>query len=212
MDTYRSYVNYLEKTLPSKLVVLEYGKDFINGLVPISSIYNVLFFLNKNSLCQFKVLVDITAVDWIGRQEDKINVLKLKGFSNDFRFSRLFSLDSRFCLVYNILSTQYNFRILLKSFLDVLTPVNTVTSIYRSANWWERETWDMFGIVFFGHPDLRRILTDYGFEGHPLRKDFPLSGYTEVRYDEVEKKIVHESVEFLQEFRNFDYTSPWAQR
>ena len=141
-----------------------------------------------------------------------MSILKLNSFSEDSRFSRIFSLNSRFCVVYNVLSTRYNFRIILKSFVDIFSSVPTVTDLYRSANWWERETWDMFGIVFSGHPDLRRLLTDYGFEGYPLRKDFPLSGYTEVRYDEVEKKIVHESVEFLQEFRNFDYTSPWVQR
>lgn len=207
---YKSYVNYLEKCLPSSLVVLEYGRDLFSILVPFKLIKKVSFFLNKNSVTQFKVLVDITAVDWLGRDSDKIRVLKLSHFYNYPRFSRLFNIQSRFCLIYSFLSVQYNFRILLKSFLGSYS-VETLAFLYKSANWWERETWDMFGIFFSGHPDLRRLLTDYGFEGHPLRKDFPLSGYTEIRYDESEKRIVSDSVEFLQEFRNFDYTTPWIQ-
>lgn len=211
MYKYSYYADYLEKCLPSKFVTLEYGRDFIHALTPKNSIYNVLFFLNRNSLSQFKILTDVTAVDWVGRDKDKFSALRLFHFLKDLRFFRIFSLDSRFCLIYNILTVQYNFRIILKSFVKDAEAVQSTVPIYRSANWWERETWDMFGILFIGHPDLRRLLTDYGFEGHPLRKDFPLSGYTEIRYDEVEKKIVHDSVEFFQEFRNFDYTSPWAQ-
>lgn len=208
---YLSYVKYLEKCLPSKFIALEFGKDYINGIIPRDSIYNLLYFLNKHSHCQFKVLTDITAVDWLGRSADKLISSKLKGFEADVRFCRVMSLESRFCLVYNLLSTRYNFRLILKSFVGSTNTVDSVTNIYKSANWWERETWDMFGIIFNNHPDLRRLLTDYGFEGHPLRKDFPLSGYTEIRYDEGEKKIVYEPVEFLQEFRNFDYTTPWTQ-
>jgi NADH dehydrogenase (ubiquinone) Fe-S protein 3 len=114
-------------------------------------------------------------------------------------------------LVYNLLSVHYNARIRVKTYTDELTPVESASSVYLSADWFEREIWDMYGIFFTNHPDLRRILTDYGFEGHPLRKDFPLSGYTEVRYDDELKRIVSEPIELAQEFRKFELKSPWEQ-
>ena len=117
--------------------------------------------------------------------------------------------NERFEVVYNLLSLQYNTRIRIKTHINELTPVDSLVPVYNSASWWERETWDMFGIFFANHPDLRRILTDYGFEGHPLRKDFPLSGYVEVRYDDSEKRVVTEAVELTQDFRYFDFSSPW---
>ncbi len=149
-------------------------------------IHPFLTFLRDHMNTQFKVLVDVTAVDYPSR-------------------------DLRFEIVYNLLSIQYNSRIRIKTCIDEITPVTSSTSIYSSAGWWEREVWDMFGIFFSGHPDLRRILTDYGFQGHPLRKDFPLTGYTEVRYDDSEKRVITENLELSQEFRYFDFASPWEQ-
>lgn len=141
-------------------------------------------FLRDHTNTQFKMLLDITAVDYPTR-------------------------NLRFEVVYNLLSVQYNSRIRIKTCVDEITPVDSLCELYPSANWWERETWDMFGIFFTRHPDLRRILTDYGFQGHPLRKDFPLSGYVEVRYDDSEKRVITEPIEMTQEFRYFDFASPW---
>ena len=130
------------------------------------------------------MLIDITAVDYPLR-------------------------SSRFEVVYQLLSIHYNARIRVKTNVDELTPIESVSSLFPSANWFERETWDMFGICFLNHPDLRRIFTDYGFEGHPLRKDFPVSGYVEFRYDDSKKRVISEPVELAQEFRYFDFASPW---
>jgi NADH dehydrogenase (ubiquinone) Fe-S protein 3 len=116
---------------------------------------------------------------------------------------------NRFEVVYHFLSHRYNSRIRVKTYCDEVTPVPSITPNFPAANWFEREAYDMFGIYFSGHPDLRRILTDYGFEGYPLRKDFPLTGYVEVRYDEEKKRIVAEPLELTQQFRNFDYGSAW---
>lgn len=145
---------------------------------------SLLIFFRDHTNCQFKVLMDICGVDYPGRQ-------------------------NRFEIVYNLLSVRYNARIRVKTFVDELTPVPSSTSVFNSANWWEREVWDMYGVFFSDHPDLRRILTDYGFEGFPLRKDFPLTGYTEIRYDDEEKRVVTEPLELTQEFRYFDFKSPW---
>uniref|UniRef100_A6YEC6 NADH dehydrogenase [ubiquinone] iron-sulfur protein 3 n=1 Tax=Chlorokybus atmophyticus TaxID=3144 RepID=A6YEC6_CHLAT len=143
-----------------------------------------LFFLRDHMGTQVKILLDICGVDYPSRKD-------------------------RFEVVYNLLTIQYNSRIRIKTCVDEITPVSSVVSVFNSAAWWEREVWDLFGIFFSNHPDLRRILTDYGFEGHPLRKDFPLSGYVEVRYDDAEKRVVSESIEMAQEFRYFDFSSPW---
>ena len=143
-------------------------------------------FLKEHSNSQCKQLIDVTAVDFPSRK-------------------------SRFCVVYQLLSVHYNSRIRLKTHVDEITPIDSMSEIFPSAAWWERECWDMFGIFFSNHPDLRRILTDYGFQGHPLRKDFPLSGYVEVRYDDSEKRVITEPVELTQEFRYFDFASPWEQ-
>ena len=147
-------------------------------------IVRVLMLLRDDVSCSFKQLVDICGVDYPER-------------------------TPRFEIVYNLLSLTNNNRIRVKVRTDQDTPVPTVTEVYSSANWWEREAWDLFGIYFSGHPDLRRILTDYGFEGHPLRKDFPLTGYKEIRYDDEKKRVVYEPVKLTQEFRNFDFLSPW---
>ena len=143
-------------------------------------------FLKNHCNSQCKQLIDVTAVDYPSRK-------------------------NRFSLVYQILSVHSNSRIRLKTNVDEITPVHSMTGVFSSAAWWERECWDMFGIFFSNHPDLRRNLTDYGFQGHPLRKDFPLSGYVEVRYDDSEKRVVTEPVEMTQEFRYFDFASPWEQ-
>jgi NADH-quinone oxidoreductase subunit C len=149
-----------------------------------SSIVKVLTLLRNDHNCQFKQLVDLTAVDFPDQAE-------------------------RFQVVYNLLSLKQNQRIRVKLTTDERTPVASVSAVFSSAIWLEREAWDMFGILFSDHPDLRRILTDYGFEGHPLRKDFPLTGFKEVRYDEEQKRVVYEPVKLPQEFRTFDFMSPW---
>ena len=144
----------------------------------------VLTFLRDDQNCQFKQLMDITAVDYPER-------------------------ENRFDVVYNLLSLTHNQRVRVKVATDETTPVVSATTVFSVANWFEREVWDLFGVFFSDHPDLRRILTDYGFEGHPLRKDFPLSGHVEVRYDEDLKRVVYEPVKLTQEFRHFDFVSPW---
>ncbi|XP_029438127.1 NADH dehydrogenase [ubiquinone] iron-sulfur protein 3, mitochondrial [Rhinatrema bivittatum] len=144
----------------------------------------VLTFLRDHTNAQFKSLADLAAVDIPTRL-------------------------NRFEIVYNLLSLRFNSRIRIKTYTDELTPIESVVSVHQAANWYEREVWDMFGVFFANHPDLRRILTDYGFEGHPFRKDFPLSGYVEVRYDDEVKRVVAEPVELSQEFRKFDLSSPW---
>ena len=148
------------------------------------SLLKVLEFLKNDRECDFKILVDITAVDFPDRPE-------------------------RFEVVYNLLSLNQNQRVRVKVATDENTPVPSAVSIFSSAGWYERETWDMYGIYFSGNPDLRRILTDYGFEGHPLRKDFPMTGYVELRYDDELKRVVYEPVKLVQDFRTFDFTSPW---
>ncbi|MEE2662426.1 MAG: NADH-quinone oxidoreductase subunit C [Pseudomonadota bacterium] len=140
--------------------------------------------LRDDANCLFKVLVDVTAADFPERKE-------------------------RFEIVYNLLSLTHNQRIRVKTKIDEETPVPSMVSLFSSAGWFEREVWDMFGVLFSDHPDLRRMLTDYGFKGHPLRKDFPLTGYVEVRYDEEQKRVVYEPVSLTQDFRNFDFMSPW---
>ena len=147
-------------------------------------IVKVLTFLRDDGNCQFAQLIDITAVDWPQREK-------------------------RFDVVYHLLSLKLNQRIRVKLQADEENPVASVTGVFSSAGWYEREVWDMFGVMFSGHPDLRRILSDYGFEGHPLRKDFPLTGYVEVRYDTAQKRVVYEPVQLTQEFRRFDFLSPW---
>ena len=148
------------------------------------SIQRVLTFLRDDSACLFKQVVDICGVDWPDRAE-------------------------RFDVVYNLLSVAHNLRLRVIARTDETTPVPSVHTLWPAATWWEREAWDLFGIAFAGQPDLRRILTDYGFEGHPLRKDFPLTGYVETRYDEERKQVVYEPVQLAQDWRSFDFISPW---
>jgi NADH-quinone oxidoreductase subunit C len=141
-------------------------------------------FLHDDPQCRFISFIDICGADYPGREK-------------------------RFDVVYHLLSPQHNRRIRIKVEADEVTPVPSIIGIFPGANWFERETYDMYGVLFSGHPDLRRILTDYGFEGHPFRKDFPLTGYVEVRYDDAEGRVVYEPVKLPQEFRNFDFLSPW---
>jgi NADH-quinone oxidoreductase subunit C len=149
-----------------------------------SEIIAVLRFLRDDPRCLFWCLIDITAVDWPSRER-------------------------RFDVVYHLLSPKHNARIRIKIETDEATPVPSVIEVFPSADWYEREIYDLYGVVFAGHPDMRRILTDYGFEGHPLRKDFPLTGFVELRYDDELKRVVYEPVRLTQEFRNFDFLSPW---
>ena len=144
----------------------------------------LLTFLKTDPKCLFAELMDVCGVDWPEREK-------------------------RFDVVYNLLSLQNNQRIRVKVATDEATPVPSAAAVYSSATWFERETYDLYGIWFSDHPDLRRILTDYGFEGHPLRKDFPLTGFVEMRWDDVQKRVIYEPVKLTQEFRRFDFLSPW---
>jgi NADH-quinone oxidoreductase subunit C len=149
-----------------------------------AEIVKVISFLRDDPICKFSSLIDICGVDYPSRER-------------------------RFDVVYHMLSMAHNTRIRIKVTTDEEVPVNSITSIFPNADWYEREAFDMYGILFDMHPDLRRILTDYGFEGYPLRKDFPLSGFVEVRYDEERKAVVYEPVNLPQEYRSFDFMSPW---
>lgn len=158
--------------------------DALTVIVTPAGLHGFVDFLKGSSACQFTTLIDITAVDYPSR-------------------------DKRFEVVYFFLSMTLNQRIRVKICVDDGEMVETITSIHKAADWSEREVFDMYGIKFANHPDLRRLLTDYGFEGHPLRKDFPTTGYVEMRYDEVEKRCIYEPVSLTQEYRQFDFMSPW---
>ncbi len=170
--------------LPEEVSSAEVVRDELVLRVKRSTIVKVLTFLRDDTSCQFRQLVDVCGVDYPEREQ-------------------------RFEVVYHLLSLRQNQRIRVKLSTDEKTPVPSATGVFSSAGWWEREAWDLFGIYFSDHPDLRRILTDYGFEGHPMRKDFPLTGYVEVRYDDEQKRVVYGPVKLTQEFRTFDFLSPW---
>jgi len=180
--------NDLERTVNSgltttvKISKINFGQLFIE--IDIEALYSTILYLKTNNKCRFKQLIDITAVDYPEKEK-------------------------RFKLVYLLLSHENNLRILININIDEKLHVPSITKIFPSANWMEREVFDMYGISFKDHPDLRRILTDYGFEGYPLRKDFPLTGHTEVRYSEEHKKVIYEPVKLDQEYRHFDFESPW---
>jgi len=176
--------DYLQAALGGDVIRTEQVVGELIVHVQRHSIVRVLQFLRDDSTCLFRQLLTICGVDYPERPE-------------------------RFEVVYNLLSLQHNQRIRVKLTTDEDTPVPSVVSVFPTANWFERETWDLYGVFFSDHPDLRRILTDYGFEGHPLRKDFPLTGYVEVRYDEEQKRVVYEPVKLTQDFRSFDFLSPW---
>ena len=178
----------LEKTVNSGLTTtiikseINFEKLYIE--VDVENLVSSILFLKTSDKCRFKQLIDITAVDYPEKEK-------------------------RFKIVYLLLSHEKNLRIAINTPIDEKVVVPSITKIFPSANWMEREVFDMYGVSFKGHPDLRRILTDYGFEGYPLRKDFPLTGHTEVRYSEAKKKVISEPVKLDQEYRDFDFESPW---
>ncbi|WP_343082031.1 NADH-quinone oxidoreductase subunit C [Ostreiculturibacter nitratireducens] len=174
----------IEVKRPDCVLNWEVAYGELNVTATLNSLPGFIEFLKADRACRFSTLVDITAVDYPER-------------------------EARFDVVYHLLSMYQNHRIRVKVAAREDEMVASVTGVHPSANWFEREVFDMFGIVFTGHPDLRRILTDYGFRGHPLRKDFPTTGYTEVRYDEAQKRVVYEPVKLVQEYRQFDFLSPW---
>ena len=181
-------VNDLERTVNSSLTTaiirseINFDQLFIE--IDIEDLSSTILYLKTNEKCKFKQLIDITAVDYPKKEK-------------------------RFKIVYLLLSHENNLRIVLNVNINEKLIVPSITKIFPSANWMEREIFDMYGISFKDHPDLKRILTDYGFEGYPLRKDFPLTGHTEVRYSEEKKKVIYEPVKLEQDYRNFDYNSPW---
>jgi len=176
---------HIRKQLKKSFISFTIEKDEMVLTVKRADIYHVLHILRDDPECLFKQLSDITAVDWPTR------------------------LPDRFDVVYHLLSMRHNQRIRVKVMTDDATPVPSVTGMFGSAIWAEREVFDMYGVIFEGNPDQRRILTDYGFEGHPLRKDFPLTGFQEVRWDSEKMAVVYEPVNLQQDFRNFDFESPW---
>ena len=181
-------VHDLEKTVNSGLTTnvkrseINFNQLFID--VDVEDIISTILFLKTNEKCRFRQLIDITAADYPQREK-------------------------RFKIVYLLLSHENNLRIIINTNIDEKETVPSITKIFTSANWMEREVFDMYGISFKDHPDLRRILTDYGFDGYPLRKDFPLTGHTEVRYSEEKKKVISEPVKLDQKYRDFDFESPW---
>jgi NADH-quinone oxidoreductase subunit C len=183
-QTLQDLGDFVAGRLPNDVLKAEIRNDELIVNAHRGSIVKVLTFLRDDPNCQFKLLMDVCGVDHPDR-------------------------DERFDVVYNLLSLKLNQRVRVKVTTDEDTPVPSATGVFRSAGWYERETWDLYGIFFADHPDLRRLLTDYGFEGHPLRKDFPLTGYVEVRYDDEQKRVVYEPVRLTQEFRSFDFLSPW---
>ncbi len=183
-ETLAELGEYIAQALGDKLesTVVKFGE--LTLVANATEIVAVCRFLRDDIRCQFVNLTDICGVDWPGRER-------------------------RFDVVYHLMSPRQNLRIRVKVACDDERPVPSVTSVYPGAEWFEREAYDMYGMLFSDHPDLRRLLTDYGFDGHPLRKDFPVTGFVEVRYDDEQKRVVYEPVKLTQEFRNFDFLSPW---
>ncbi len=175
---------YLNDKLDADILesVVAYGELSIT--VKAGDIVDVVRFLRDDAKCQFVSIIDVSGADYPARAK-------------------------RFDVIYHLLSPKQNLRIRVKVEAGEDTLVPSITGVYPGADWYERETYDLYGVLFSGHPDLRRLLTDYGFEGHPLRKDFPLTGFVEVRYDDEAKRVIYEPVELKQEFRNFDFLSPW---
>ncbi|KAG6869189.1 hypothetical protein C0993_012288 [Termitomyces sp. T159_Od127] len=185
-EALHTYGSYLIQSLPKFIQQFSVLKDELTLYTAPSGIIPVLTFLRDHSQCQFKSVMDISGVDFPEREK-------------------------RFEVVYHLLSIKHQGRIRVKTYAGEADHVPSACEVFRGADWYEREAWDLYGIFFSNHPDLRRILTDYGFEGHPLRKDFPLTGYTEVRYDEERKRVVYEPLQLTQAFRNFESLSPWEQ-
>jgi NADH-quinone oxidoreductase subunit C len=183
-DTLDTLGRTIAGALPSSVTGYAVAFHELNVTANARDIVSVMRFLRDDPRCLFWNLIDITAVDWPAREQ-------------------------RFDVVYHLLSPKLNRRIRVKAAADEDTPIASATAVYPGADWYEREVYDLFGVLFEGHPDLRRILTDYGFDGHPLRKDFPMTGFVEVRYDDAEKRVRYEPVRLNQEFRQFDFLSPW---
>ncbi len=183
-EALRELGDYITQALHAEVIDSTVALGELTVRIQRPTVARVLTFLRDDTNCQCKCLMDVCGVDYPER-------------------------DERFEVVYNLLSLKHNLRIRVKLSSDEESPVPSVSSIFSAAGWWEREAWDLYGIYFSDHPDLRRILTDYGFEGHPLRKDFPLTGHVEMRYDEVQKRVVYEPVSLPQDFRSFDFVSPW---
>lgn len=170
--------------LPGVATSYEVVFDQLTVNVEITEIVEAMRFLRQDPRCRFVSFIDATAVDYPSREK-------------------------RFDIVYHLLSPTLNERIRVKGVADETTQVPSIIGVFPGADWFERETYDLYGVIFTGHPDMRRLLTDYGFDGHPLRKDFPTTGFVEVRYDDAEKRVVYEPVQLNQEFRRFDFLSPW---
>ncbi len=184
MEALQDLGQYLAERFPSDIVSQTIANGELSIVVLDSGLLKMSKFVRDDANCQFKSCIDVCGVDFPDR-------------------------EPRFEVVYNLLSLKHNLRLRLKVLTDDEKAVPSVTSIWPSANWFEREVWDMYGVFFSDHPDLRRILTDYGFEGHPQRKDFPLTGYVEVRYDDEQRRVIYEPVKLRQDFRSFDFLSPW---
>jgi NADH-quinone oxidoreductase subunit C len=176
--------DHLSAKFGEKIADTAFAYGELSVTVAGDDLVEVVTFLRDDAACQFISIIDVSGADYPYRAR-------------------------RFDAVYHLLSPKKNLRIRVRVMTDEDTPIPSITGIYPGADWYERETYDLYGILFSGHPDLRRILTDYGFDGHPLRKDFPLTGFVEVRYDDEAKRVVYEPVELKQEFRNFDFLSPW---
>jgi NADH-quinone oxidoreductase subunit C len=183
-ETLRELGEHIARALPGAAASHRVERGELTIHAKTSEVVTVMRFLRDDPQCQFISIVDVCGVDWPGREK-------------------------RFDVVYHLLSPKLNRRVRIKIETDEDTPVPSITGVFPGANWFEREAYDLYGILFSGHPELRRILTDYGFEGHPLRKDFPLTGFVEVRWDDEQKRVVYEPVRLAQEFRDFDFLSPW---
>ena len=183
-EALRELGNAIKAALPGEVDEVDMRLGELTLVAKGASIVRVLTHLRDDPACLFKMLVDICGVDYPER-------------------------TARFDVVYNLLSLRHNRRVRIKVRTDEATPVPSVVGVFRAAGWYEREAWDLFGVTFSDHPDLRRLLTDYGFDGHPLRKDFPLTGHVEVRYDDEQKRVVYDRVKLTQDFRSFDFLSPW---
>jgi len=184
MEVFLKYVEHLVKIVPKSIQKVEFKNNGLVLYLDSADLVNFLYFLKYHTNLQYKILVDLTCVDYVE------------------------SL-ARFEITYSLLSIKYNSRLRLKVYCSDSISISSIQNCFSNAVWLEREVWDLFGVFFKGNRDLRRILTDYGFDGFPLRKDFPLSGYVEVRYDELKKSIVYESLELTQAYRNFHFLSPW---
>jgi len=183
-DTLDRLGQTIKNALSASIIGHTVARGELTVIAKAADVIKVATFLRDDPACQFINIIDVTAVDWPSREQ-------------------------RFDVVYHFLSPRLNQRVRLKVATDETTPVPSLINVFSGADWFERETYDLYGVLFTGHPDMRRILTDYGFEGHPLRKDFPLTGFVEVRYDDEQKRVVYDKVTLAQEFRTFDFLSPW---